>query len=69
MNRSCEICNGPLTRRGRVTGAYHVWVCDRCEKEFFVLKGDKDYSCLQFMGCAIERNLHCKECLHSRLDQ
>lgn len=66
---NCPICNTPIKRKDRATGAYHVYVCRDCMKEFFVLKGDKDYSCVQFTGCAIEKNLHCKDCSHSRLGQ
>jgi hypothetical protein len=64
----CEVCGKQLKRRERITGAYRAWVCERCELEFFVLRGEKDFSCPEFMICAIAGNLHCQDCTHSAVN-
>lgn len=64
----CPICSREIKRKDRPTGEYWVFVCCECRKEFLIDRGVKDYSCIQFTGCAVSGRLHCWECSHSKIN-
>lgn len=59
---NCPVCSRSIRRKKLPTGAYHVYVCCDCRKEYLVDKGDKNYSCMEFMTCALSLRIHCKGC-------